>query len=106
MNQIAKQGSSADVRDRRFDVTLLISGLPIVQIELKQVTAKDGVFLQAFNQIKNMLKKVSFVITSFQRFNCLLSQMNKRRAILPMQCLKTCIGNFCLVGGQETTKSR
>lgn len=53
VNQIAKQGSSADARDRRFDVTLLISGLPIVQIELKQVTAKDGVF-QAFNQIKNI----------------------------------------------------
>ncbi|MUV38169.1 Type I site-specific deoxyribonuclease [Lentibacillus sp. JNUCC-1] len=41
----------ADDRDRRFDVTLLINGLPIVQIELKQASAKDGVF-QAFNQIK------------------------------------------------------
>ena len=51
VNQIAKQGSSADARDRRFDVTLLINGLPIVQIELKQTTAKDGVY-QAFNQIK------------------------------------------------------
>mgnify|MGYP003438502255 CR=1 FL=1 len=42
VHQIAKQRSSADGRDRRFDVTLLINGLPIVQIELKQVTAKDG----------------------------------------------------------------
>lgn len=50
VNQIAKKGSD-DCRDRRFDVTLLINGLPIVQIELKQVTAKDGIF-QAFNQIK------------------------------------------------------
>src|SRR5690625_7361987 len=41
----------ADDRNRRFDVTLLINGLPIVQIELKQASAKDGVF-QAFNQIK------------------------------------------------------
>ena len=59
VNQIAKQGSSADARDRRFDVTLLISGLPIVQIELKQVTAKDGVF-QAFNQIKKYAEEGVF----------------------------------------------
>ena len=59
VNQIAKQGSSADARDRRFDVTLLISGLPIVQIELKQVTAKDGVF-QAFNQVKKYAEEGVF----------------------------------------------
>ncbi len=51
VHQIAKQKTEELGRDRRFDVTLLINGLPIVQIELKQVTAKDGVY-QAFNQIK------------------------------------------------------
>lgn len=51
VNQIAKQGTREDERSRRFDVTLLISGLPIVQIELKQTSAKDGIY-QAFNQIK------------------------------------------------------
>lgn len=51
VHQIAKSRVDEDGRDRRFDVTLLINGLPIVQIELKQVYAKDGVF-QAFNQIK------------------------------------------------------
>ena len=40
VHQIAKRGRNIDARDRRFDVTLLINGLPIVQIELKQVTAK------------------------------------------------------------------
>ncbi|WP_373894308.1 type I restriction endonuclease subunit R [Virgibacillus sp. CBA3643] len=51
VHQISKQKMHVDARDRRFDVTLLINGLPIVQIELKQASAKDGVF-QAFNQIK------------------------------------------------------
>ncbi|MBO0477127.1 type I restriction endonuclease subunit R [Vagococcus sp. DIV0080] len=43
----------------RFDVTLLINGLPIVQIELKKVSAKDGVF-QAFNQIKKYAEEGMF----------------------------------------------
>ncbi|MDT2814541.1 HsdR family type I site-specific deoxyribonuclease [Vagococcus carniphilus] len=51
VNQIATQNIKETGHNRRFDVTLLINGLPIVQIELKQVSAKDGVF-QAFNQIK------------------------------------------------------
>ncbi len=59
VHQIAKQGSNADARDRRFDVTLLINGLPIVQVELKQVTAKDGVY-QAFNQIKKYAEEGMF----------------------------------------------
>ncbi|WP_117168039.1 type I restriction endonuclease subunit R [Paraliobacillus sediminis] len=59
VNQIAKQSNREDGRDRRFDVTLLINGLPIVQIELKQVTAKDGVY-QAFNQIKKYAEEGMF----------------------------------------------
>ena len=51
VHQIAKEREELDNRDRRFDVTLLINGLPIVQIELKKVTAEDGVY-EAFNQIK------------------------------------------------------
>lgn len=35
VNQIAKGSSKLEERERRFDVTLLISGLPIIQIELK-----------------------------------------------------------------------
>lgn len=59
VHQIAKRGSNIEARDRRFDVTLLINGLPIVQIELKQVTAKDG-FYQAFNQIKKYAEEGMF----------------------------------------------
>jgi type I restriction enzyme, R subunit len=59
VHQIAKQKVIGDGRDRRFDVTLLINGLPIVQIELKQVNAKDGVF-QAYNQIKKYAEEGMF----------------------------------------------
>ncbi|TFJ93098.1 type I restriction endonuclease subunit R [Lentibacillus salicampi] len=59
VHQIAKQKTNMDDRDRRFDVTLLINGLPIVQIELKQASAKDGVF-QAFNQIKKYAEEGMF----------------------------------------------
>jgi type I restriction enzyme, R subunit len=38
-----------DTQDRRFDVTLLINGLPLIQLELKKSTVEIG---QAFNQIK------------------------------------------------------
>lgn len=37
----------------------LLNGLPINQIELKQVSAKDGVF-QAFNQIKKYVEEGTF----------------------------------------------
>lgn len=59
VHQIAKQKADIDDRDRRFDVTLLINGLPIVQIELKQVSAKDGVF-QAYNQIRKYAEEGVF----------------------------------------------
>ncbi|WP_342542723.1 HsdR family type I site-specific deoxyribonuclease [Paenisporosarcina sp. FSL H8-0542] len=59
VHQIAKQKVDADGRDRRFDVTLLINGLPIVQIELKQATSKDGVF-QAYHQIKKYAEEGMF----------------------------------------------
>lgn len=59
VHQIAKQKANVDGRDRRFDVTLLINGLPIVQIELKQVRAKDGVF-QAYNQIRKYAEEGTF----------------------------------------------
>src|SRR5699024_6631467 len=42
VHQIAKDREEIGNRDRRFDITLLINGLPIVQIELKKVTAEDG----------------------------------------------------------------
>ncbi|QKS69718.1 type I restriction endonuclease subunit R [Paenalkalicoccus suaedae] len=59
VNQIAKKRDQSEGRDRRFDVTLLINGLPIVQIELKKVTARDGVY-QAFNQVKKYAEEGVF----------------------------------------------
>lgn len=59
VHQISKQKANIDNRDRRFDVTLLINGLPIMQIELKQITADDGVY-QAFNQIKKYAEEGLF----------------------------------------------
>ncbi len=51
VHQIAKRKEEQDNLNRRFDVTLLINGLPIVQMELKKVTAEDGIY-EAFNQIQ------------------------------------------------------
>lgn len=75
VHQIAKQRSSADGRDRRFDVTLLINGLPIVQIELKQVTAKDAykkitefVFVDNLDEHTSIETRVDYV-KAFQAFN-------------------------------------
>lgn len=59
VNQIAKKTSDQSPKNRRFDVTLLINGLPIVQIELKTSTAKDGVF-QAYHQIKKYAEEGTF----------------------------------------------
>ena len=59
VHQIAKQKVTDHGRNRRFDVTLLINGLPIVQIELKQASAKDGVF-QAYNQVKKYAEEGMF----------------------------------------------
>lgn len=58
VHQIATQGADNN-RNRRFDVTLLINGLPIVQIELKKSSAKDGIY-QAFNQIKKYAEEGQF----------------------------------------------
>lgn len=59
VHQISKNRSSIENRDRRFDVTLLINGLPIIQIELKKVNAKDGIY-QAFNQVKKYAEEGLF----------------------------------------------
>ena len=65
VNQIAKGSSKLEERERRFDVTLLISGLPIIQIELKTAIAKDGV-KQAYYQIEKYVDEGTFSNTIFQ----------------------------------------
>ncbi|OFT37902.1 type I restriction endonuclease subunit R [Aerococcus sp. HMSC06H08] len=51
------QSNKRDFRDQdgRFDVTLMINGIPLIQIELKNSQATDG-YKQAFKQIENYLK--------------------------------------------------
>ena len=46
-----------DSRNRRFDVTLLINGIPLIHIELKN---KDHAYMEAFNQIKKYVGEGKF----------------------------------------------
>lgn len=48
--QAFKNPDEEKSRDRRFDVTLLINGIPMIHIELKNKTHS---YMDAFRQIKN-----------------------------------------------------
>ena len=49
---------SIDVRDRRFDVTLMINGLPMIHIELKN---KQHSYMDGFWQIKKYIGEGKFI---------------------------------------------
>lgn len=49
INQFVSEKQDNEDRERRFDVTLLINGLPMIHIELKN---QDHPFMDAFRQIK------------------------------------------------------
>ena len=49
INQFVSEKQDDEDRERRFDVTLLINGLPMIHIELKN---QDHPFMDAFRQIK------------------------------------------------------
>lgn len=57
INQFQSKGSLSGARDRRFDVTLLINGLPLIHIELKN---QDHPFMDAFRQISKYCKEGKF----------------------------------------------
>ena len=57
INQYQVFGEEADVRDRRFDVTLLINGIPMIHIELKN---KDHSYMDGFYQIKKYIAEGKF----------------------------------------------
>ncbi|GAA6236655.1 type I restriction endonuclease subunit R [Apilactobacillus micheneri] len=69
VRQAIRPGNSSvgDTKDRRFDVTLLINGLPLIQLELKKSTVEIN---QAFNQIKKYSKenKYSDIYSLLQMF--------------------------------------
>lgn len=67
INQFESDKKSFEDRNRRFDVTLLINGLPMIHIELKN---RNHPFLDAFRQIKKYLKEGKFtgIFSTLQMF--------------------------------------
>lgn len=61
------EDSKAPVRDRRFDVTLLINGLPLIHIELKN---KQHSYMDGFRQIKKYIGEGKFtgIFSAVQMF--------------------------------------
>lgn len=57
INQYQAFGEEAEARDRRFDVTLLINGIPMIHIELKN---KDHSYMDGFYQIKKYIAEGKF----------------------------------------------
>ncbi|MCJ7843628.1 type I restriction endonuclease subunit R [Lederbergia sp. NSJ-179] len=57
INQFHSSKRTLEDRNRRFDVTLLINGLPMIHIELKNRTHP---YMDAFRQIKKYLKEGMF----------------------------------------------
>ncbi|GEQ38506.1 type I restriction-modification system restriction subunit R [Tetragenococcus halophilus] len=67
INQFKSNKRSLDDNDRRFDVTLLINGLPMIHIELKN---RAHPYMDAFRQIRKYLKEGKFtgIYSTLQMF--------------------------------------
>lgn len=65
--QAFKQEDSEGDRDRRFDVTLLINGIPLIHIELKN---KEHSYMDAYRQIKKYIAEGKFygIFSNVQMF--------------------------------------
>ena len=61
------EDSSVNVRDRRFDVTLMINGVPMIHIELKN---KQHSYMDGFRQIKKYIGEGKFtgIFSAVQMF--------------------------------------
>ncbi|MBQ8946535.1 MAG: type I restriction endonuclease subunit R [Lachnospiraceae bacterium] len=57
INQYRAFKEDEDSRDRRFDVTLLINGIPLIHVELKN---KSHSYMEGFNQIRKYVKEGKF----------------------------------------------
>ena len=57
INQYQAYGKADDERDRRFDVTLLINGIPLIHIELKN---KEHSYMEGFHQIHKYVSEGKF----------------------------------------------
>lgn len=67
INQFESSKRSFEDKNRRFDVTLLINGLPMIHIELK---SRMHPYMDAFRQVKKYLKEGKFtgIFSSLQMF--------------------------------------
>lgn len=67
VNQVIRDQADAMDRDRRLDVTLLINGLPLIQVELKN---RSTGFMDAFWQLKKYDKEGKFrgIFSTLQMF--------------------------------------
>ncbi len=67
INQFESSKKTFEDLNRRFDVTLLINGLPMIHIELKN---RNHPYMDAFRQIKKYLKEGKFtgIYSSLQMF--------------------------------------
>ncbi|WP_062350000.1 type I restriction endonuclease subunit R [Bacillus kwashiorkori] len=67
VNQFESDKKNTEDRNRRFDVTLLINGLPMIHIELKN---RRHPYMDAFRQIKKYLKEGKFtgIYSTLQMF--------------------------------------
>ncbi|WP_332284849.1 type I restriction endonuclease subunit R [Bacillus safensis] len=67
INQYQSNKRSKEDQERRFDVTLLINGLPMIHIELKN---RKQSYMDGFRQIKKYLKEDKFtgIFSSVQMF--------------------------------------
>ncbi|MBD5549344.1 MAG: type I restriction endonuclease subunit R [Lachnospiraceae bacterium] len=65
--QAFKSEDVEDDRDRRFDVTLLINGIPLIHIELK---SKEHSYMDAYRQIKKYIAEGKFhgIFSNVQMF--------------------------------------
>ena len=65
--QAFKLDGEEDGRDRRFDVTLLINGIPLIHIELKN---KEHSYMDAYRQIKKYIAEDKFhgIFSNVQMF--------------------------------------
>lgn len=67
INQYQSNRRSKEDQDRRFDVTLLINGLPMIHIELKN---RKHSYMEGFRQIKKYLREGKFtgIFSTVQMF--------------------------------------
>ena len=62
------ENGSLPARDRRFDVTLMINGLPMIHIELKN---KEHSFMDGFYQIQKYIGEWQVLKAFSLLFRCL-----------------------------------